>query len=74
VARSRPTAQPGEARRKDIAGRRPAARVVGPTALALSLIWYMVANNEGHGFRKKGNRDTFWQLSVMFFEKHLKVR
>jgi dipeptidyl aminopeptidase/acylaminoacyl peptidase len=34
----------------------------------------MVANNEGHGFRKKGNRDTFWQLSVMFFEKHLKVR
>ena len=37
-------------------------------------VWYMVANNEGHGFRKKGNRDAFWQLSVMFFEKHLKVR
>jgi len=35
-------------------------------------VWYMVANNEGHGFRKKKNRDTFWQLSVLFFEKHLK--
>jgi dipeptidyl aminopeptidase/acylaminoacyl peptidase len=35
-------------------------------------VWYMVARNEGHGFRKKENRDMFWTLSVLFFEKHLK--
>jgi dipeptidyl aminopeptidase/acylaminoacyl peptidase len=34
-------------------------------------VWYMVARNEGHGFRKKDNRDLFYQLSVLFFEKHL---
>ncbi len=37
-------------------------------------VWYMVAKNEGHGFRKKENRDAFWQLTVMFFEKHLRTR
>ena len=36
-------------------------------------VWYMVANNEGHGFRKKVNRDTFYLLAMMFIEKHLKV-
>jgi dipeptidyl aminopeptidase/acylaminoacyl peptidase len=34
-------------------------------------VWYMVANNEGHGFRKKENRDRFWELTVLFFERHL---
>jgi dipeptidyl aminopeptidase/acylaminoacyl peptidase len=34
-------------------------------------VWYMVARNEGHGFRKKDNRDTFYQLSVLFIEKHV---
>ena len=33
--------------------------------------WYLVANNEGHGFRKKQNRDLFYQLTVQFFDKHL---
>ena len=37
-------------------------------------VWYMVATNEGHGFRKKPNRDKFWELSVMFFEKYLKPK
>lgn len=35
-------------------------------------VWYMLARNEGHGFRKKENRDLFYQLMVLFFEKHLK--
>jgi len=34
-------------------------------------VWYMLAKNEGHGFRKKTNRDTFTMLTAMFFEKHL---
>jgi len=34
-------------------------------------VWYMVARNEGHGFRKKENRDIFYLLSVLFLEKHL---
>jgi dipeptidyl aminopeptidase/acylaminoacyl peptidase len=36
-------------------------------------VWYMVAKNEGHGFRKKENRDLFTTLSVLFLEKHLKA-
>ena len=36
-------------------------------------VWYMLAKNEGHGFTKKENRDTFSLLSVMFLEKHLGV-
>jgi dipeptidyl aminopeptidase/acylaminoacyl peptidase len=34
-------------------------------------VWYMVAKNEGHGFQKKDNRDTFTLLSILFLEKHL---
>ena len=34
-------------------------------------VWYMLARNEGHGFRKKENRDLFLQLSVMFLEQQL---
>jgi dipeptidyl aminopeptidase/acylaminoacyl peptidase len=34
-------------------------------------VWYMVARNEGHGFRKKENRDIFYLLTVLFLEKHL---
>lgn len=34
-------------------------------------VWYMVANNEGHGFRKKDNRDLFYSLTVMFLDQHL---
>jgi dipeptidyl aminopeptidase/acylaminoacyl peptidase len=37
-------------------------------------VWYMVAKDEGHGFRKRRNRDMFYYLTVMFFEKHLKAR
>jgi dipeptidyl aminopeptidase/acylaminoacyl peptidase len=34
-------------------------------------VWYMNALNEGHGFRKKENRDLYQQIVVMFFRKHL---
>jgi dipeptidyl aminopeptidase/acylaminoacyl peptidase len=34
-------------------------------------VWYMLARNEGHGFRKKENRDLFTELTVMFLERHL---
>ena len=35
-------------------------------------VWSMVAHDEGHGFRKKHNRDLYAQLTLLFFEKHLK--
>ncbi|RLB50779.1 MAG: S9 family peptidase, partial [Deltaproteobacteria bacterium] len=35
-------------------------------------VWYLVANNEGHGFRKKDNRDLFNELTVLFLERHLR--
>ncbi len=34
-------------------------------------VWYMNALNEGHGFRKKENRDLYQQIVVMFFQQHL---
>jgi dipeptidyl aminopeptidase/acylaminoacyl peptidase len=34
-------------------------------------VWYMSALNEGHGFRKKENRDLYAQIVVMFLRKHL---
>lgn len=34
-------------------------------------VWYMDALDEGHGFRKKDNRDLFEQATFLFFETHL---
>jgi len=34
-------------------------------------VWYMNALNEGHGYRKRENRNIFQQATVLFFEKHL---
>ena len=31
----------------------------------------MNALNEGHGFRKKENRDLFEQIALLFLERHL---
>jgi len=36
-------------------------------------VWYMLATNEGHGFRKKENRDLYQQIVVMFFQEHLGI-
>lgn len=34
-------------------------------------VWYMNALNEGHGYRKKENRDIYQQAVVLFFKEHL---
>jgi dipeptidyl aminopeptidase/acylaminoacyl peptidase len=34
-------------------------------------VWYMNALNEGHGYRRKENRDIYQQATVLFFQKHL---
>lgn len=34
-------------------------------------VWYMNALNEGHGYRKKENRDIYQQATVLFFQTHL---
>ena len=35
-------------------------------------VWTMVARNEGHGFRKKANRDWLMALTAMFWEQNLR--
>jgi len=34
-------------------------------------VWYMNAMNEGHGYRKKENRDIYQQAVAMFFRRYL---
>ena len=34
-------------------------------------VWYVLANDEGHGFRKKPNRDYWWYVATMFLREHL---
>ena len=34
-------------------------------------VWYMNALNEGHGYRKKENRDVYQQATVLFLKRHL---
>lgn len=34
-------------------------------------VWYLMAQDEGHGFAKKKNADYLYMASFMFFEKHL---
>lgn len=34
-------------------------------------VWYMNALNEGHGYRRKENRDVFQQAVVQFFQENL---
>jgi len=36
-------------------------------------VWSMIAMDEGHGFKKKGNRDTFALLQLLFFVQHLQA-
>ncbi|MCA1779528.1 MAG: S9 family peptidase [Xanthomonadaceae bacterium] len=36
-----------------------------------SPVWYMNALNEGHGYRKKENRDLFSEATILFLETHL---
>ena len=34
-------------------------------------VWYMNALNEGHGYRKKENRDVYQQTVIMFLQEYL---
>ena len=34
-------------------------------------VWYMNALNEGHGYRKKENRDIYQQATMMFLQEYL---
>ena len=34
-------------------------------------VWFMNALNEGHGYRKKENRDIYQQATVLFLREHL---
>ncbi|HUV35787.1 MAG TPA: prolyl oligopeptidase family serine peptidase [Patescibacteria group bacterium] len=33
--------------------------------------WYLLAKDEGHGFRKKKNRDYMYYSAILFLEEHL---
>jgi dipeptidyl aminopeptidase/acylaminoacyl peptidase len=37
-------------------------------------VWYLLAKDEGHGFRKKSNRDYYTAASILFWEKFLSDR
>lgn len=34
-------------------------------------VWYLLAKNEGHGFRRKENRDVYGQVKFMFLKQYL---
>jgi dipeptidyl aminopeptidase/acylaminoacyl peptidase len=34
-------------------------------------VWFLMAKDEGHGFRKKSNQDYLFYSSVLFLEKYL---
>ena len=34
-------------------------------------VWYILAKDEGHGFRKKPNRDYYNQVMSLFLQTHL---
>jgi dipeptidyl aminopeptidase/acylaminoacyl peptidase len=34
-------------------------------------VWFLMANDEGHGFAKKKNQDFLFYATVMFMKQHL---
>jgi len=48
-----------------------AKQVVAALREAGHTVWYMNALNEGHGYRKKENRDIYQQATVVFLRKYL---
>jgi dipeptidyl aminopeptidase/acylaminoacyl peptidase len=48
-----------------------AEQIVDAVRAAGHEVWYMRAENEGHGFGKKENRDLWNQLVMLFLEKQL---
>ena len=37
-------------------------------------VWYLAAKDEGHGFKKKSNRDFYQKTIVTFLEKQLTAK
>ena len=33
-------------------------------------VWYLMARDEGHGFKKKQNRDIYWETLASFLDRH----
>jgi dipeptidyl aminopeptidase/acylaminoacyl peptidase len=48
-----------------------AVQVVEALRAQAQPVWYMNALNEGHGYRKKENRDVYQQATVLFLRQHL---
>lgn len=48
-----------------------AAQMVAALRALGQSVWYMNALNEGHGYRKRANRDAYQQAMILFFEEHL---
>ena len=34
-------------------------------------VWYLMAKDEGHGFRKRGNQDFQFSATILFTERYL---
>ena len=48
-----------------------AEQIVAKVKVNQSPVWYLMANDEGHGFRKKNNADYQFYSTVLFVEKYL---
>jgi dipeptidyl aminopeptidase/acylaminoacyl peptidase len=48
-----------------------ASQMVAALREANQTVWYMNALNEGHGYRRKENRDIYNQATVLFLQKYL---
>ena len=46
-------------------------QIVAAAQAAEQPVWYVLAEDEGHGFRKQKNRDYYYAALSYFFEKHL---
>ena len=47
------------------------AQIVAGVRKAGIPVWYLLARDEGHGFRKKKNRDYYYGLLTEFWKRHL---
>ncbi|MBB1087201.1 S9 family peptidase [Lysobacter sp. SG-8] len=48
-----------------------AEQIVGAVRGNGQPVWYLLFNDEGHGFRKKTNSDYFTAATVLFWQQHL---
>ncbi|MEE8425605.1 MAG: alpha/beta fold hydrolase, partial [Elusimicrobiota bacterium] len=48
-----------------------AAQIVSAVKSGGNPVWYLLAEDEGHGFRKKKNKDYYRSAVSLFWEKHL---